>query len=86
MDINQKIRKLVVKECACYSRISNDIKNYCDQEDQEQEDCVCLLFKDKRCGYFEKAVLPMNPQLEALYKAKKSGYELSKEDKENING
>lgn len=79
--INQ-IKKLVVNECACYSSISNNIKDYCDKE--QEEDCRCRIFKDKKCGYFERAVLPMNPQLEALYKANDKGYKITKEDKESI--
>jgi len=88
MNIKYQIKKLVVNECACYSpsmnRYTNKsviIKDYCDKE---KEDCRCFIFKDKRCGYFEKAVLPINPQLEALYKAEKLGYELPKEEKEKI--
>jgi len=82
----KSIRKLVTDECACYSPILNDIKDYCDRE--QDKDCRCLIFKDKRCGYFERAVLPMNPQLEALYKAehqaKKEGHKLSNQYKEQI--
>ena len=77
----QKIKKLIVDECACYSPNLNGIKHYCDRE--YDEDCCCRLFKDERCGYFERAVLPMNPQLEALYKAKESGYELPREVRDN---
>ena len=98
MNINKSVKKLVVNECACYdpstkgiAYIKNipqsiTIKNYCDRE--HDKDCRCLIFKDKRCDYFERAVLPMNPQLEALYKAehksKEVKYELTKEDKEQI--
>jgi len=82
----KSIIKLVINECACYSPILNGIKNYCDKE--YDEDCCCRLFKDKRCGYFEKAVLPMNPQLETLYiaehRAKQIGYQLTKQDREKI--
>ena len=69
----------MVDECASYCASLNGIKDYCDKE--EEEDCRCSLVQDKRCGYFEKAVLPMNPQLEALFKAKEKGYKLSKEDR-----
>lgn len=94
MNIDYQIKKLVRSECACYSPSQDGIvytknkpqsvtiKDYCDKE--QEEDCICSLFKNKRCGYFEKSVLPMNPQLEALYQSKKAGYELPKEDKENI--
>jgi len=98
MNINKSVKKLVVNECACYDPstggiiykgnkpIPITIKNYCDRE--QDKDCRCLIFKDKRCEYFERAVLPMNPQLEALYqaehKAKEVNYELTKEDEEQI--
>ena len=98
MNINKSVKKLVVNECACYDSSTKGIiyiknipqsitiKDYCDRE--QDKDCRCLIFKDKRCGYFEKAVLPMNPQLEALYRAEHQAkivnYELAKEDKEQI--
>ena len=98
MNIGKSVKKLVVNECACYDNSTKGIiyiknipqsitiKNYCDKE--HDKDCRCLIFKDKRCDYFERAVLPMNPQLEALYKtehkAKEVNYELTKEDKEQI--
>jgi len=98
MNISKSVKKLVVNECACYdpstkgiAYIKNipqsiTIKNYCDKE--HDKDCRCLIFKDKRCDYFERAVLPMNPQLEALYKAehkaKEVNYKLTKEDEEQI--
>ncbi len=53
------VKKLVLNECACYSQFLNGIKDYCDKE---KEDCRCFIYKDERCGYFERAVLPMNPQ------------------------
>ena len=98
MSIKQRIRSLVVNECACYDSSTKGIiyiknipqsitiKDYCDRE--QDKDCRCLIFKDKRCDYFERSVLPMNPQLEALYKAehisKEVGYKLTKGEKENI--
>jgi len=98
MNIGRSVKKLVVNECACYDpstkRIiyiknipqSITIKNYCDKE--HDKDCRCLVFKYRRCDYFERVVLPMNPQLEALYKAEhiaeEVGYKMTKGDKENI--
>lgn len=73
MDIDQQIKKLVVNECACYSQSLNGIvyiknkpqsitiKDYCDQE---RGDCRCFVFEGKKCEYFDKAVLPMNPLVE----------------------
>lgn len=82
----KSIRKLITDECHCYSPILNGIKNYCQNE--YDEDCCCRLFKGGRCGYFEKAVLPLNPKLQILYiselKAKKIGYELTDSYKKNI--
>jgi len=98
MNIKEQIKRLVRNECACYDPSTKGIiylknipqsitiKDYCDKE--HDKDCRCLIFKDKRCDYFERAVLPMNPQLEALYRAEhiaeEVGYELTKGDKENI--
>jgi len=98
MNVFQSVKKLVRKECACYDpstkRIiyinhipqSITIKDCCDRE--REKDCCCSIFKDKRCSYFERTVLPMNPQLEALYiaehKARQINYKLSKEDKKRI--
>lgn len=88
--LNVSVKKLVRNECACYSEILNGIKDYCDREDTEGYCCIFFikLEDNARCGYFEKAVLKMNPQLEALYiaehKAKMANYELTKEDKQRI--
>ena len=60
-----KIKKLIKKECANY--------NY-DGYMCWPRDCVCKYFveheEDKlmRCGYFEKAVLPVDPNLESEYR------------------
>ncbi len=98
MNIKRQIKRLIRNECACYDPSTNGIiyiknipqsitiKDYCDRE--REKDYRCSIFKHKRCSYFEKAVLPMNPQLEALYKAehqaKKEGHKLSKQYKEQI--
>ena len=98
MNIGKSVKKLVRNECACYDPSTGGIiykgnkptpitiKDYCDRE--RERDCRCSIFKNKRCDYFERAVLPMNPQLEALYiaehKARQINYKLSKEDKKRI--
>jgi len=86
--LNVSVKKLVRNECACYSESLNDIKNYCDREWTEGYRCIFFSEDNARCDYFEKAVLPMNPRLEALYiaehKAKMANYELTKEDKQRI--
>ena len=98
MNIKQQIKRLVRNECACYDISTNGIiyiknipqsitiKDYCDRE--HTHDYRCSLFQGIRCSYFEKSVLPMNPQLEALYRAehqaKKEGHKLSKQYEEQI--
>ena len=88
MSIKQQIRSLVKNECVFYDPSSNGIKDYCDKEWTKGYRCIFFIKYNSRCKYFERAVLPMNPQLEALYRAehisKEVGYELTKGDKENI--
>ena len=88
--LNVSVKKLVREECASYNESLNDIEDYCDQENTKDYRCIFFTGEEDnaRCGYLEKAVLPMNPQLEALYiaeyKAKIANYELTKEDKQRI--
>jgi hypothetical protein len=88
MNINQRVRNFVTKECAHHEKILNDIKNYCDREFTKSLQCILFLEDNARCGYFEKAVLPMNPPLEALYQAKHKaeqiGFQLTEQDKKQI--
>ena len=73
------IKKLVINECVHHDKNSNNIKDYCDKEFTKSLQCIFFLKDKARCEYFERAVLPMNPQLEALYRsehqAKQAGYE-----------
>lgn len=88
--LNVSVKRLIRDECACYSEGLNSIKDYCDREDTKDFHCPFFIKSEDnvRCGYFEEVVLPLNPQLEALYiadhKAKLANYELTKEDKEQI--
>ena len=88
MNIGKSVKKLVINECACYDEVFNDIKDYCCLEWTKGYRCIFFIKENAKCDYFERAVLPTNPQLEALYKAehiaKKVGYELTKREKENI--
>ena len=88
MNIGKSIKKLVIKECANYDEVFNDIKDYCCLEWTKGYCCIFFIKENAECDYFERGVLPMNPQLEALYRAehqaKEVGYELTKGDKENI--
>ena len=88
MNIGKSVKKLVIRDCANYDEVFNDIKDYCDGEWTKDYRCIFFIKENAKCDYFERAVLPMNPQLEALYKAehiaKEVGYELTKGEKENI--
>ena len=80
MKATRAVQKLVVDECHCYNISLNGIKHYCCKE--MDKDCSCGIFKGERCWYFERAVLPMNPQLEALCRAEL--LKLNEEAKERI--
>ena len=84
----ESIKKLVTNECAHHDKLQNNIKNHCDGEFTKSLQCIFFLEDKARCEYFERAVLPMNPQLEALYRsehqAKQVGYELTDQDKKQI--
>ncbi len=70
---NETSTSLIKKECANYfqdSGASNKVKNYC---------CLlnstCKFFAEDnkpRCQYFEKGVLPLNPELEFRYRKERS--------------
>jgi len=83
----ESIKKLV-NGCNHHDKNFNNIKDYCDRESTKSLQCIFFLEDKARCEYFEKAVLPMNPQLEALYwsghQAKQAGYELTDQDKKQI--
>ena len=88
MNISKSVKKLVIRDCANYDEVFNDIKDYCCLEWTKDYRCLFFIKENAKCDYFERAVLPMNPQLEALYqaehKAKEVNYELTKEDKERV--
>lgn len=60
--------QLIKEQCANYDVAMNDIKNHC----CIREDCQCVYYHDEnaRCPYFEKSVLGIDKQLEAVYWAK----------------
>ena len=69
MNIGKSVKKLVIRDCANYDEVLNDIKDYCCLEWTKGYRCIFFLKENTECDYFERAVLPMNPQLEALYQA-----------------
>ncbi|GAI81974.1 unnamed protein product, partial [marine sediment metagenome] len=88
MNIGKSVKKLVIRDCANYDEVFNNIKDYCCREWTKDYRCIFFIKENAKCGYFEKAVLPMNTQLEALYQAehqaKIEGRELSNQSKELI--
>lgn len=73
-----KIKMLAKSECANYETKFNSVKDCC----LIKGNCA-LITNDElvRCGYFEEAVLPLDPELEAVYfaihKANASGQEVT---------
>lgn len=88
MNIGKSVKKLVIRDCANYDEVFNNIKDYCCLEWTKGYRCIFFIKENAKCDYFERAVLPRNPQLEALYiaehKAKLVKYELTKENKKRI--
>ena len=88
MNIGKSVKKLVINECACYDEVFNDIKDYCCLEWTKGYRCIFFIKENAKCDYFERAVLPTNPQLEALYRAehqaKIEGRDLSNQSEKRI--
>lgn len=64
----QKVKNLAFAECANHSREMNGSHNWC----LAREDHTCAFASDEkmpRCGYYERAVLPLEPELRAVYLA-----------------
>lgn len=88
MNIGKSVKKLITGDCANHDEVFNNIKDYCCREWTKGYRCIFFIKENAKCDYFERAVLPMNPQLEAFYraehKAKIEGLELSNQSKELI--
>jgi len=88
MNIGKAVKILVTRECANYDEVFNDIKDYCCLEWTKDYRCIFFIKENAECVYFERAVLPTNPQLEGLYQAehqaKIEGRELSNQYKKRI--
>ena len=88
MNIGKAVKTLVTRECANYDEVFNDIKDYCCLEWTKGYRCIFFIKENAECVYFERAVLPTNSQLEALYRsehqAKIEGCELSNQYKKRI--
>jgi hypothetical protein len=78
--LEAEVRKLVSEECASHSRECNGVQNHCCARRDER--CSFYYGDSSGCSYFEKAVLPLKPELEAIYhaekKARAGGYSLTK--------
>jgi len=81
--ISNKIKSLIANECAGHDKKAHGISNYCSHEPSDSKQCIYFLEDNtRRCRYFEEAVLPLEPDLEAVYQAeltaRAKGYELTK--------
>ncbi len=68
MSTIDEVRRLVASECANFSYEMNGIRNHC--WGRKYNGYVCYLFGGKqaqRCSYFEKAVLPLDADLQEAY-------------------
>jgi hypothetical protein len=62
------IKKLVVAECANHqNRGPAGIKDYCWMREKSGRGGCSFFAGNDRCGYFEKSVLPLDPELEEEY-------------------
>ncbi|MBA7574526.1 hypothetical protein ES695_20545 [Candidatus Atribacteria bacterium 1244-E10-H5-B2] len=88
MNIGRSVKKLVIRDCANYDKVFNNIKDYCCQEWTKGYRCIFFIKENAKCDYFDRAVLPNNPQIEALYRAEQQakieGCELSDQSKKQI--
>lgn len=93
------VLQLIKEQCANFDVEMNHVRNHCCASESNnyqcgyyknnKEDEVSKNNNDKfRCGYFEKSVLPLDKQLEAVYYAqevaKQEGGELSLKEKKEI--
>lgn len=64
-----RIKRLVADECANHQRTGPEgLKDFCWMREKSNAG-KCVFFTGKEmCGYFEKSVLPLNPDLEEDYK------------------
>ena len=82
----QTIKQLAKNECANFDLNFNNIGNYYSKEHNPEKKCSFFI-DDKlpKCLYFEKGVLPLNPELEVIYyKERTEGKELSHYDKQKV--
>lgn len=67
--MKKRLKHLVRELCANHCRQANGIKDYCLLEPADGMACALVTSEDGRCGYFESAVLPTDPELQMLYEA-----------------
>lgn len=83
---SNRIKSLIANECAGYDKKAHGISNYCCHEPDETRQCVYFQEDNtRRCSYLEEYVLPLEPEVQALYhaelNARARGYELTKYQK-----
>lgn len=83
---SNKIKSLIVNECAGHDKKAHGINDYCCHEPDETKKCIYFQEDNtRRCGYFEVYVLPLETEIEVLYhaeiNARVRGYELTRYQK-----
>ncbi|WP_054949206.1 cysteine-rich VLP protein [Numidum massiliense] len=70
--LNRELRRHARLYCACFDL---DTRDECLLE--KGEGCTCAYFRDEggRCAYFERAVLPINPRLNEIYRRSVIGHD-----------
>lgn len=83
--MNRKLIKLARSVCANRSlQGPYGLKDYCCLEPEETE-CQCVLLHDLACGWFERAVLPNQPELDREWRAfKESQHRRTKSQKKCV--
>lgn len=80
------VLQLIKEKCANHDNSMNDVKNHCCS--RSDYTCICFSEEDSRCAYFETLVLPLEPELEAVYWAKLeaqiNNYELTSQEVKEI--
>lgn len=65
--LERRLLQLAAELCANHQRRANGIADYCLLEWTDGHRCVFAIGEGSRCRYFEEGVLPLNPELQAVY-------------------
>lgn len=66
--MDKHLLQFIKDECANYLAGLGKFKTYCCLEKYNNNQCVYFITEENpRCTYFERCVLPLNPEMELLY-------------------